>query len=291
MEAASWAVIAIVAVTLIVMTGRRYNATMVLAMSNIVIFAVIEIAYRGTFNVTLLELGLKFSMVTQEPWTLITSMFIHADFFHLIFNMLFLIAIGIPLESRIGKRRFLTVYIAGGIIGSLVFAFAEWGTSLSVVLVGASGAISALMGAMIMLYPREKIMFFLGPLLTNRFSVYVPILVWFGLQFFLFMFDSSPVAYAAHIGGFAGGAVIAWVIRPSNPASPRKGRMRDISPLKELCTTSALREMYGYAESASDDETRTIWTERILRDVKCPLCGSPIRMRRNGFKCREGHEQ
>jgi hypothetical protein len=171
--------------------------------------------------------------------------------------------------------------------GSAVFALVEMSASAAVILVGASGAISALLGAMIMLYPREKIMFFLGPLLTDRFSVIVPVLIWFSLQLVLLVFDGdSDVAYSDHLGGFAAGAAIAWVIRPRNAPCTVS---YDISPLKALCTTHALEEMYDYAENARDAETRMIWTERILKDVRCPVCGSEIRMKKNGLECTGGH--
>ena len=287
MEPVSWIVIAVTLIAIALTMLRSTNATMVLAISNIVIFAIIEIGYYGRYNETLYELGLNSGMMIQEPWTLLTSMFLHASFLHLMFNMLFLIAIGIPLEARMGKGRFMTIYILGGMIGSIVFVIVEWSTTLNVILVGASGAISALMGAMIMLYPRERIMFFMGPMLTDRFSVYVPILVWFVLQMALFVFDDSPIAYAAHLGGFAAGAGIAWVIRPRFGVKRLKVCC---GPLKELCTTYALKEMYMYAEDAKDDETRKIWITRILKDVRCPVCGSEIRRKGKGFKCRNGHE-
>jgi hypothetical protein len=128
-------------------------------------------------------------------------------------------------------------------------------------------------------------MFFFGPLLTNRFPVWMPIMVWFALQLFLFTFDGSPIAYAAHLGGFAAGAGIAWAVRPKGAEMPRG----DISALRALCTTPSLKEMYGYAETAKDEETRKIWVERILKDVSCPICGSPIRKKRDGFECTDGH--
>jgi len=291
METVSWLVLAMIASTFVMLALRRNNMTAILAFSNIAVSAAALIGYHGSFNITLFELGLKTAYLFElkEPWTLVTSMFLHADIFHLLFNILFLMAIGIPLESRIGKWRFLTIYLVGGIAGSMMFALIEWNTSVNIILVGASGAISALMGAMLILYPRERIMFFLGPLLTDRFSVYVPIMVWFGLQILLFSFDDSPVAYAAHLGGFVAGAGIAWAVRPRTDAAQQRMRMCDISPLRALCTTSSLREMYDYAENARDDETREIWTERMLEDVRCPVCGAEIKRRRNGFECTNGH--
>jgi len=289
METVSWIAIAVIAATLMILFLRKYSPTMVLMASNAVIFS---ICIFGNYDTLLFELSFKseFSMFASEPWTIVTSMFMHADIMHLAFNMIFLFAIGMPLEQRIGKTRFIAIYLVGGMIGSLIFMIMELDPYIIVMLVGASGAISALMGAMLMLYPRDRITFFLGPVITNQFTVRTMILVWFALQLFLLAFDSSSaVAYTAHLGGFAAGAGIAWMIRPqSGPDRPMKAQ--DISALKKLCTTPSLREMYNYAGSARDIETRNIWTERLLAEVRCPVCGSPIKKKRNGFECTEGHE-
>ncbi|MCL2607525.1 MAG: rhomboid family intramembrane serine protease [Methanomassiliicoccaceae archaeon] len=289
METVSWIIIAIVAVTLILLALRKHSPTIILAASNMIIFTVMMTL--GSFermSVTI-DLGFKSTLFFngEDLWTIVTSMFVHANFMHLIGNMLFLVAIGLPLESRIGKERFIAIYFLGGMAGSALFAFTEWNSSIIYVAVGASGAISALMGAMIMLYPREKIMFFLGPILTNRFSVWIPIVIWFAMQLFLFPLDPSPVAYAAHLGGFAAGAGIARILRPGKTS---KDICTDISALERLCTSASLREMYGHAENSIDDNSKMIWAENILKNVKCPECGSKITMTRKGFRCENDHE-
>jgi len=289
METVSYVVIVVIAVTLILLALRKHSPTVILAASNMVIFMIMmTLGPLDRFIVTL-ELGFKSSMFFdgEDVWTIVTSMFLHANFMHLIGNMLFLVAIGLPLESRMGKERFIAIYLLGGMAGSLLFGFTEWDSHIMYVAVGASGAISALMGAMIMLYPKEKIMFFLGPLLTNRFSVWVPILVWFAMQLFLFPLDPSPVAYAAHLGGFAAGAGIAWVIRPKG--AMKEEHTLDISPLKQLCTSASLKEMYDYADKETNNEMKMMWIENILKNVKCPECGSNIITTRKGFRCENDH--
>jgi len=289
MEMVSWTVIVIVAVTFAVLALRRFSPTMVLTASNALVYAAGMFGTKGTNVAVIAEHSFRsdFSSFFHEPWTLVTSMFVHADLVHLIFNMIFLIAIGLPLESRIGKGRFVMIYVIGGIVGTFIFSITEM-FAVTVRLVGASGAISALMGAMLVLYPKERIMFFLGPILTNQFKVWVPITVWFLLQLLFYAFDSSPVAYMAHIGGFAAGAGIAWTMRKRTVMRNAHGA-RHITALKGLCTTPSLKEMYGYAETARDSETREMWTEKILDEIRCPVCGMPIKKRRDGFGCTEGH--
>jgi len=289
METVSWAVIVIVSITFAILALRRSSPTMVLAVSNVIVYAAGMFGTKGTNVAVIAEHSFRSDMSSLfiEPWTLVTSMFVHADIFHLIFNMLFLIAIGLPLEARIGKGKFVMIYVIGGIIGTLIFSITEM-FAVTVRLVGASGAISALMGAMLVLYPKERIVFFLGPILTNRFKVWIPITVWFAMQLLFYVFDNSAVAYMAHIGGFAAGAGIAWTIRKRKISKDMHGA-RNITSLKGLCTAPALKEMYGYAETARDHETREMWTEKILDEVVCPICGSRIRKRMNGFTCTEGH--
>ena len=288
MEAISLVAIALIAITFAIIAITKISPTFVLVTSNVAVFVITAFWYGDMINPATYDLCFSGSSFFEEPWRIITSMFMHSGIEHLLFNMIFLVVIGIPLETRMGRWRFVSVYVTGGMIGSAVFAIVDGSSLLAV---GASGAISALMGAMIMLYPREKIMFFLGPILTNRFKVWVPILVWFGMQLFLFVFDSgSLTAYSAHLGGFAGGAAVAWMIRPRGFGQRGSLKKHDISALKQLCVTAALKERYEYAENARDDETRKMWIESILGIVRCPECGSEIKAKGKGFRCANGHE-
>ncbi|MDR0334340.1 MAG: rhomboid family intramembrane serine protease [Methanomassiliicoccaceae archaeon] len=289
METVSLIAALMIAAAFAVLALRKHSPTMVLVASNVIVYA---IGIFGGEHTVIAELGFKsdLSYIAQEPWTIITSMFVHADLLHLMFNMLFLLIIGMQLESRVGRWRFLAIYVIGGIAGTFFFSAVETVSNfMPVILIGASGAISALFGAMLVLYPEERMLLPVGIILTNRFTVRTAALVWFAMQLILMMLDSSPIAYLAHIGGFLAGAGIAWAIRPKQMPDRGPRKAPDISPLKRLCTTVSLKEMYGYAETARDDETRTIWTERILRDVVCPVCGSPIRKKGGGFECTDGH--
>ncbi|MCL2711998.1 MAG: rhomboid family intramembrane serine protease [Methanomassiliicoccaceae archaeon] len=291
MDVVSWIAIMIIVVTIAVLSTRRFSPTVVLIISNMVVAATIMIGSYDSFDMIIkFELGFKTILFHEgkELWTLITSLFVHGDLWHLMFNMIFLLAIGIPLESRIGRGRFVIIYFIGGIVGNITFAIAEW-NAMPVFLIGSSGAISALLGAMIMLYPKEKILFFFGPILTNRFPVWAPILVWFAIQLIMMPFD-TPVAYSAHLGGFAAGAGIAWMIRPKDAYIREERIVLNISPLEALCTSSSLKEMYDYAVNARENETAMMWVESILKGIRCPSCGSQIIIKGKGFECVNGHK-
>ena len=151
-------------------------------------------------------------------FTLFTSMFMHGGFMHLAGNMLFLWIFGDNIEDRLGHVKYLIFYLVCGVIASLahVFTTGVFATSESALLVpslGASGAISGVLGGYILLHPRRRVTVILFRFLTDV-PAYVAIGIWFAFQLIsgLGMFgggsQSGGVAYAAHIGGFIAGLVL-----------------------------------------------------------------------------------
>ena len=146
-------------------------------------------------------------------FTMITSMFMHGGFGHLFGNMLFLWIFGDNIENRLGHSRYFVFYILCGIIASLSHVFASYflGMDMNTPSLGASGAISAVMGAYLILFPRRRV-----NVLVLRSIVPVPALVALGLWIALQVISgmgmlggqSSGVAYAAHIGGFLAGMLL-----------------------------------------------------------------------------------
>jgi len=148
--------------------------------------------------------------------TVITSMFLHGGWLHLIGNMLYLWIFGDNIEDRLGRGRFVVFYLLCGAVAALGQAVAD--PRSEVPMIGASGAISGVLGAYLMLYPRAKVLVLL-PLLIFITTVRVPALVvlgvWFAAQL-LSSLAAAPgsgggVAFAAHVGGFVAGVVL---IRP-----------------------------------------------------------------------------
>jgi membrane associated rhomboid family serine protease len=149
-----------------------------------------------------------------HPWlTMFTSMFMHGGWGHLLGNMLFLWIFGDNIENRLGHTRYLVFYLLCGILASLahVYTTAFMGHSTEIPSLGASGAISGVMGAYLILFPRRKV-----NVLLLRFIVAVPALVALGI-WILFQIisgmgmlggQSDGVAYAAHIGGFIAGMAL-----------------------------------------------------------------------------------
>jgi membrane associated rhomboid family serine protease len=151
----------------------------------------------------------------QHLVTILTSMFMHASWSHILGNMVFLWAFGPEIEDSMGPRRYLVFYLLGGLAATAAQVGA--GPTSTVPNLGASGAIAAVMGAFLVTYPRDRIRSLLLIFVFVRVA-YIPaallIGVWFLTQFVnLGAVAEAPgaggVAYAAHVGGFIFGTVAA----------------------------------------------------------------------------------
>ncbi len=140
---------------------------------------------------------------------LVVSMFLHGGLAHLAGNLLFLWIFGNNIEDRLGRLRFLGFYLAGGLVATIAHVVAEHDSTVP--LVGASGAIAAVMGAYLVLYPKAPVLTLIPPVFLVPISARWFLGAWFVLQFFTNR--SSGVAWVAHVGGFAFGVLCALVLR------------------------------------------------------------------------------
>lgn len=152
--------------------------------------------------------------------TLLTAMFMHGGWLHIIGNMVFFWAFGPEIEDSMGPARYLAFYLLGGLVANVTQVLA---TSASTEpMLGASGAIAAVMGAFLVTYPSDEIRSILVILIFVRIT-YIPAVlligVWFLLQFLnlgAVTSQTGGVAYAAHVGGFIFGAVTARLFGASS---------------------------------------------------------------------------
>jgi membrane associated rhomboid family serine protease len=150
--------------------------------------------------------------------TLVTCMFLHGDLIHLSGNMVFLLVFGRRVETQLGAMSFVSFYLTGGITACLVHTLAE--SDSSIPLIGASGAISGILGAFLISNPRARITLVLDPTLIyffRRLTVPLPawffLLGWFLLQLGLALKTrSSNIAFWAHVGGFVMGILFAVAV-------------------------------------------------------------------------------
>ncbi|HKI57512.1 MAG TPA: rhomboid family intramembrane serine protease [Trueperaceae bacterium] len=166
--------------------------------------------------------------------TLVTSLFLHGSLLHLLGNMLFLVVFADNIEARLGSLRFLAFYLVGGVAANLAYALMTGAGRIP--LVGASGAISAVLGAYLLLYPRLRVLTFIPPFLLpwlllslftrvpRFFLLWFPAWLFIGYWFLVQLLEAvfgvslaggpSAVAWWAHVGGFLFGVVtITWFTR------------------------------------------------------------------------------
>jgi membrane associated rhomboid family serine protease len=141
--------------------------------------------------------------------SLVTSMFLHGGFMHLIGNMLFLWVLGDNVEDAMGHRRFVAFYLVCGLIAALAHAITNPASQIP--MIGASGAISGVIGAYLMLHPKARIKTLVGYFILSL-PAWVVLGFWIGFQFFSAAMAAGGagggVAWWAHIGGFIAGVVL-----------------------------------------------------------------------------------
>jgi membrane associated rhomboid family serine protease len=163
------------------------------------------------------------------PLTSLTSMFMHGSWAHLLGNMLFLWIFGNNVEDALGRVRYLLFYLVGGLAATAAQTVVTlgWGSAQDATIpnVGASGAVSAVLGAYLLLLPRAKV-------LTVIFFVLreVPAVFFLGIWFLFQLVDGSAalmspqegggVAFFAHIGGFVFGFLLVKLVQQRRPLRP-----------------------------------------------------------------------
>ena len=155
----------------------------------------------------------------KNVWgSVVVSLFLHGDLWHLVGNMLFLWVFGRNVEDRLGAFWFLGAYLGFGVVAELAHVVLNLDSTVPVI--GASGAIAGIMGMYLVLWPRARV-------LTLVVWLIVPIPAWLVLgAWILLQFATDPnsgIAYAAHIGGFAAGLLVGVFVRAVAPRAPAAG--------------------------------------------------------------------
>ncbi|MEM9710109.1 MAG: rhomboid family intramembrane serine protease [Pseudomonadota bacterium] len=169
--------------------------------------------------------GLVPANLGEAPGTVITSMFLHGGLMHLGGNMLFLWIFGDNLEDEMGHGPFLGFYLLGGIGAALAQVVVDPGSNIPVV--GASGAVAAVMGGYLLLFPKARVDVFIFLVIIIRIlplPAWIMLGLWFGLQLVNGVASGAAegggVAYWAHAGGFLVGALMVFPLwrRRGGPA-------------------------------------------------------------------------
>jgi len=168
-----------------------------LIVANIILFIATSI------NTELISLlGFQPAIFFERPWTIVTNLFIHGSIGHILVNMITLYFFGNYLIRLIGKRKFLTVYFIGGILGNVFYILLAPPLSIAI---GASGAVFALGGVLAIMRPKLKVFVFPIP---------APVPLWAAvIGGFLIISFFPNVAWQAHLGGMVFGLTIGYFFR------------------------------------------------------------------------------
>ena len=186
--------------------------TIAIAAANVLIFLGLSFMGMTEDSAFMMEHGamyVPYLMNGEQYYTLITSMFLHFGFSHLMNNMVMLLVIGYSLEPEIGKIRFLLIYLGSGLMGNLVSAWFDVSQGSYAVSAGASGAIFGIVGALLYVAIRNHGR--VGEISTRGLVLMAVLSLYYG-------FTAQGVDNAAHIGGLVSGFLLAvltyWKHKP-----------------------------------------------------------------------------
>lgn len=209
----------------------KSRVTLVLILINVVVYLIttydkmfISVSDYWVDKAALIPVAL---MEPTQWYRVITSMFLHGGLFHIFFNMYFLYFFGREVETALGSKRYLLLYLVSGLSASVFHtAFTPISGSLGLIVpaIGASGAISGVLGAYLLLYPRKVLsmcIFLPFPLCFTTYSSYF-LLFWFAMQvLYGYARFGSSIAYFAHAGGFVAGITLLFLLKPRREYAPQ----------------------------------------------------------------------
>jgi len=235
---------------------KNKHAVFFIVLTNLIIFAIeLYYIYSG-FNIYEI---LGYSTMNIISIQLITGIFTHYDFIHILSNMVVLLFIGFPFEMRIGARKFIIIYLVTGILAELIYALFHF--NMNYILLGASGSIFGIMGAYLRLYPDDEISMFLGfiffPKIKVKYAVFFAAIIEF-LAMLLSYEDN--VAHLVHISAFVIGLLIAPLFL--------KSRVKEfsISDLETIATNEKSKDLLQKIKGEKIEMVKKILIEEFLKE-------------------------
>jgi len=240
------------------------------------------------------DLGFKpeYLFSGEKIYTIITSMYIHANVIHLLFNMIFLIFIGLLLEEKIGTLRYGIIYYATGVAAAVTFSFTSGILRPDVIVVGASGGLFGILGAYARLYPTDKFAFFPFPypmpiynwafifLMIAIVATFVPTICIFG-----------NIAHLAHVGGLFAGLVISPLVMKIETKEKKKKMTKvDFQALDAIAVSDEDKALLEKIKKEDEPEVRDAWLEHFLSKARCPHCGGMMDLKGRNLRCTCGFE-
>ena len=230
----------------------------------------------------LIDLGFKSEYLAEPQFRLlsiVTAMFMHGGFMHILMNMLVLILLGVPFEERIGSRSFLLIYFISGIIGSLITALVSVYNQegLGTLNIGASGAVFGIMGGFALLYPRDEIPMLLGPIFLHRVPVILATIVFVAMEtFYVGMNTQDGIGHSTHMASFIAGVFLAPYYSVKDEKSEPQVNI-DVEMLTNVFEKTKIGNYELQMIKESDEpELLDAWIEKFWEIQKCPECNQSL---------------
>lgn len=217
--------------------------------------------------------------------TLITSGFLHSwrDPLHVLGNIIIIALVGIPLEERLGRGRWLISYTIGLLGGSIAWTLANSGSYTPAL--GASGAAFGILGAYMCGWPEDEVYFPL--ILIRKWPVQFIALFYFGFEIFNAwrVYGLSEVSHVAHIAHF-GGFILAYATLPLLKKGIEWEGETELVELKEDHPFEGVDGLVKRLLAEGDEkETRQAWLEEIAERAKCPVCDGDLHLKKMRIRC------
>ena len=246
------------------------------------------------YDDTIRDLGFKsnYFKSLDKIWTVFTSLYIHAGVLHVMMNMIFLLFLGLPLEEKIGTKKFAIIYFSTGILADVVNGIINIslnnGTTFNpeIIGIGASGAIFGIMGGFVILYPREKIIMPLGfILMTHPIPVIFAVMIFGGLEtFYVISSAQDNIGHIVHVAGLISGVLIAPLIVKEKSEK----KIMDFEIIEKLGADQ--KDVLERIRNEDTNEIRDAWIEYLLKHAKCPKCGKGMEVKNQNAICNCGYK-
>jgi len=217
--------------------------------------------------------------------TLITSGFLHSwrDPLHVLGNIIIIALVGIPLEERLGRGRWLVSYMIGLLGGSIAWTLANGGSITPAL--GASGAAFGILGAYMCGWPDDEVYFPL--ILIRKWPVQFIALFYFGFEIFNAwrVYGLSEVSHVAHIAHF-GGFILAYATLPILKKGIEWEAEAELTEITQENPFEGVDELVKRLHEEGDEkETRQAWLEEIAERAKCPVCDGDLHLKKMRIRC------
>jgi rhomboid protease GluP len=276
---------------------RKRHACMWTVVWNFFIFVamyVADLVQPGLYSRVVLDLGWDTALMGDPTqwYRALTAMYVHAGALHILMNMLILVLMGVPFEDRVGTGRWLTIYLATGVIGGAVdqgFALVAGSGHIGI---GASGAIFGIMGAFAYMYPRDEIPMMLGFIFLQRVPVVWAVVFMGVLETIYLLGANDNIGHIVHVASLLAGIALGvpFGAQMRKQATTRAGTTLDLKALHELVHDDETSDLFEKIYKEDVPEVRRAWLEQYIKKAQCPNCRKGLAHVPGKFFCSCGYK-